>query len=149
MSSPGNSRRPTENPTTVSVFSEQEIRQATELNVDALAVIEDAFSRLAQGLATVPPIIGIEIPDRHGEVDIKTAYVRGLDSFAVKIASGFYDNAAEGLPTSSGIMILISTTTGFPEAVLLDNGYLTAVRTACAGAIAANTSRPLGSVRSA
>jgi ornithine cyclodeaminase len=107
------------------------------LDLEALDTIANAFSRLARGEATVPPIIGVEVPERRGEVDVKTAYVRGLDSFAVKIASGFYDNAARGLPTSSGMMVLISAHTGFPEAVLLDNGYLTAVRTACAGAIAA------------
>lgn len=35
-------------------------------------------------------------------------------------------------------MLLICTQTGLPQAILLDNGYLTEVRTAAAGAIAAN-----------
>jgi len=35
-------------------------------------------------------------------------------------------------------MMLISAQTGIPQALLLDNGYLTEVRTAAAGAIAAN-----------
>jgi ornithine cyclodeaminase/alanine dehydrogenase-like protein (mu-crystallin family) len=61
-----------------------------------------------------------------------------LDSFAIKIAAGFFDNRLLGLPTGSGMMILIIAKTGFPEAVLLDNGYLTDVRTGLAGAIAAN-----------
>ncbi|MCK5318553.1 MAG: hypothetical protein KAJ55_11580, partial [Anaerolineales bacterium] len=59
------------------------------------------------------------------------------DSFAIKIASGFWDNRLLDLPTGSGMMILISAQTGRPIAVLLDNGYLTDLRTGIAGAIAA------------
>ncbi len=81
--------------------------------------------------------MAIEVPERRGEVDVKSACLHGLDSFAVKIASGFFDNALRGLSTGSGLMVLISATTGFPLAILLDNGYLTDVRTGHAGAVAA------------
>ncbi len=63
--------------------------------------------------------------------------IKGLNSFAIKIASGFYENYKSGLPSGSGMMVVISIKTGFPEALLLDNGYLTDVRTGIAGAIAA------------
>ena len=63
--------------------------------------------------------------------------MRGLDSFAIKIASGFLDNCHLGLPTGGGMMIVVSARTGFPEALLRDNGYLTDVRTDAAGALAA------------
>ena len=124
------------------VLTEPEIRECVTLGPDLIDVIEDAFTRLASGRATVPPILGVEIPEQQGEVDVKAAYVHGLDHFAVKIASGFYSNTARGLPTSSGLMVVISTANGFPEAVLLDNGYLTTVRTAVAGAIAAKYLAP-------
>jgi len=101
------------------------------------AAVEDGFTCLAQGAAIVPPIISVEIPENNGEVDIKTAYVRGLDGFAVKIASGFYDNKKNGLPASGGMMVIVSAETGFPKAILFDNGYLTQVCTGAAGAIAA------------
>jgi ornithine cyclodeaminase len=81
--------------------------------------------------------MAILVPEHGGEVDVKAAYVRGLDSFAVKIASGFYDNARLGLPSGSGLMILFSSVTGIPQAILLDNAYLTDVRTGAAGAVAA------------
>jgi ornithine cyclodeaminase len=104
---------------------------------DAMAAVAEGFSRLAQGEATVPPILRIDVPENNGEVDVKTAYIHGLDSFAIKIAAGFFDNRTVGLPTGSGLMIVVSAKTGFPEAMLLDNGYLTDVRTGIAGAIAA------------
>jgi ornithine cyclodeaminase len=58
--------------------------------------------------------------------------------FAIKVSSGFFDNYKLGLPSASGFMMLMSARTGVPRALLLDNGYLTEVRTAAAGAIAAN-----------
>jgi ornithine cyclodeaminase len=79
----------------------------------------------------------VDVPDNNGEVDIKTAYLQGLDSFAVKMSSGFFDNYKLGLPSLGGMMILLSAKIGFPEALLLDNGYLTDVRTGAAGALAA------------
>jgi ornithine cyclodeaminase len=121
----------------VTILTEEELRQCVQLDLEAVDEIEDGFSRLAQGYTSVPPIMAIMVPEHHGEVDVKSAYVGGLDGFAIKIASGFYENAKRGLPTGSGMMVVISATTGFPEAVLLDNGYLTDLRTGAAGAVAA------------
>ncbi|HVN31102.1 MAG TPA: cyclodeaminase [Thermoanaerobaculaceae bacterium] len=121
----------------VTLLAEAELRRCVDLDLDAVAKVEDAFTRLADGNAVMPAIVCVEIPEQRGEVDIKTAYVRGLDSFAVKIASGFFGNDRYGLPSGSGMMVLVSAKTGVPEAVLLDNGYLTDVRTGAAGAVAA------------
>ena len=79
----------------------------------------------------------IEIPDNNGEVDVKSAYIKGSDRFAIKIAAGFFDNYKLNLPTGSGIMLIISALTGNIECILLDNGYLTDLRTGFAGAVAA------------
>jgi len=124
------------------VLTEREIRSVVALDLQALAAIEDAFTRLADGQADVPPIVGLFVPGRRGEVDVKAAYIHGLPSLAVKIASGFFDNSLWGLPSGSGLMVVLSTRTGFPQAILLDNGYLTDVRTALAGAVAAKYLAP-------
>ena len=121
----------------IAVLTEEEIRQVVGVDEEALAAVTDGFNRLAQGRAVMPPIMRVDIPENNGEVDVKSAYLQGLDSFAVKLSSGFFDNAKLGLPSLSGMMILLSTETGFPQAVLLDNGYLTDVRTGMAGALAA------------
>jgi ornithine cyclodeaminase len=57
---------------------------------------------------------------------------------AVKVASGFYDNPALGLPTGSGMMALFDAATGMPAGLLFDNGFLTDIRTGAAGAVAAD-----------
>jgi ornithine cyclodeaminase/alanine dehydrogenase-like protein (mu-crystallin family) len=126
----------------VLVVAEGDIRRVVALDHDALAAIDDAFTRLADGEADVPPIVGLFVPRRHGEVDVKAAYIHGLPSLAIKIASGFFDNGRWGLPSGSGLMVVLSARTGYPQAVLLDNGYLTDVRTALAGAVAARHLAP-------
>jgi ornithine cyclodeaminase len=122
----------------VTILTEAEIRKCVGMDQEAIAVVEEGFTQLADGEVTIPPIMRIDIPENKGEVDVKTAYVRGLDSFAIKIASGFYENYLLGLPSGSGMMVIVSAKTGVPEALLLDNGYLTDVRTGAAGAVAAS-----------
>jgi ectoine utilization protein EutC len=124
------------------LIRESELRSVVQLDLQSMATIEEAFTAFASGRASVPSPMNIEIDEHHGEVDVKAAYIRGLDSFAIKIAAGFYNNTTMELPTSSGIMVVVSARTGFPLAVLLDNGYLTQLRTALAGAIAAKYLAP-------
>lgn len=126
----------------ITILTEEELRKAVTLDKEVVDAIEAAFTRLARGDVTVPPIMRVDIPEYNGEVDIKSAYVRGWDSFAVKVSSGFFDNYTLGLPSLSGLMMLFSTETGIPQAMLLDNGYLTDVRTAAAGAVAARHLAP-------
>ena len=121
----------------IKILTERELRDAVQLNVGAVDCIDRAFATLASGDVVMPPILSMAIHEYNGEVDVKTAYVPGLDSFAIKISPGFFDNPKIGLPSTSGLMILFSSRTGLLEALLLDNGYLTDVRTAAAGAVAA------------
>lgn len=121
----------------MTVLTEAELRGIVRLDLDAVACVENAFRALATLPVVMPPILRLDIPEHHGEVDVKTAYVPGLDGFAVKISSGFFDNPKLGLPSGNGMMMLLSAKTGLVEALLLDNGYLTDVRTAAAGAVAA------------
>ncbi|MCO7124255.1 cyclodeaminase [Sporolactobacillus shoreicorticis] len=120
------------------LYHEEAIRSCVALNRTVIQKVEDGFTQLDQGNAAMPPIMSIDIPENSGEVDIKSAYIKGLDTFAIKISSGFFNNKALGLPSLSGMMLLMSSVTGLPEAILMDNGYLTDVRTAAAGAIAAD-----------
>jgi ornithine cyclodeaminase len=121
----------------MTILTESELRKIVRLDLDAVACVENAFRALATLPVAMPPILRLDIPEHHGEVDVKTAYVPGLDGFAIKISPGFFDNPKRGLPSTNGMMVLLSATTGLVEALLLDNGYLTDMRTAAAGAVAA------------
>jgi ornithine cyclodeaminase len=108
--------------------------------VDLIAPIEEAFAAYSAGRCNVPPVGELIMP--KGEVHIKYGCVTGGPTYVVKIASGFYGNPALGLPSGNGVMLVFSQDTGALEAVLLDEGHLTDVRTAVAGAVAARHLAP-------
>ena len=118
------------------ILNSAEIKECVQFNAELIPIIEDAFKSLSRGKTVMPAILRIDIEKYHGESDVKAAYIEGLDSFAVKVASGFFNNPKLGLPSSNGLMILLDSQTGVIKSVLLDKGYLTDVRTAIAGAIA-------------
>lgn len=127
----------------VAILTEADLRTLVPLDLEAVTCIEQAFRALATLPVVMPPILRLDIAEYRGEVDVKTAYVPGIDSFAIKISPGFFGNPALGLPSTNGLMVVLSARTGLVEALLLDNGYLTDIRTAAAGAVAANhLSRP-------
>ena len=119
------------------ILNAKEIKSCVEFNHVLIPIIEDAFKSLALGKTTMPPVLRLDIEKYHGESDVKAAYIEGLDSYAIKVASGFFNNQKLGLPSSNGLMLLLDSKTGILKSVLLDKGYLTDVRTAIAGAIAA------------
>ena len=118
------------------ILNSEEIKECVKFNAELIPIIEDAFKSLSLGKTVMPPILRVDIEKYHGESDVKAAYIEGLDSFAVKVASGFFNNSNLGLPSNNGLMILLDSKTGVIKSVLLDKGYLTDVRTAIAGAIA-------------
>jgi ectoine utilization protein EutC len=129
-------------PNKVLLVTEIDLRKAVALDLATVDVIERAFVALATGTVIMPPIMSMLIPEAHGEIDVKTAYISGFDGFAIKVSPGFFDNPKIGLPSLNGLMILFSATTGLVQAIFLDNGYLTDIRTAAAGAVAAKWLAP-------
>ena len=121
----------------IDAFDEPRIRAAVDVRT-AVDAIRAAFRADGLGQTIVPPVINLQIPADVGEFHIKTAFVEGVPFVAVKVASGFYGNAAKGLTTGSGMMALFDAATGLPSALLMDNGFLTDLRTGAAGAVAAD-----------
>ncbi len=108
--------------------------------LDILTPIEEGFIAYSNRRAVIPPVG--ELILEKGEVHIKYGFVKEEDFYVIKVASGFYGNPAMGLSSSNGLMLLFSQRTGELVSVLLDEGYLTDVRTAVAGAIAARVLAP-------
>ncbi|MDP2959197.1 MAG: hypothetical protein Q8N53_22435 [Longimicrobiales bacterium] len=118
------------------VFGPDAVRAAVSHRA-ALEAAERAFLALARDQVVSPMPMGVEFPEVHGEVHVKGAHLYGSPIFAFKVATGFYGNVELGVPTGSGLVLVFDADTGFPLAVLSDNGYLTDLRTAAAGALAA------------
>jgi ornithine cyclodeaminase len=125
----------------IPIIEEAALRKVITPQV-AVEAMREAFHADGQGRAHVPAVINLEVPAHHGEFHVKTALIDGVPHVAVKIASGFYDNSAKGLPSGSGLMAVFDAATGLPVALLLDNGFLTDMRTGAAGAVAAEVLAP-------
>jgi len=105
--------------------------------VDPVPLIEAGFAAYSRGEVVVPPVGELVFNDPPGDVHIKYGYIKGDDFYVIKVASGFTNNPKLGLPSGDGLMLVFSQKTGVLEAILLDEGYLTNLRTAVAGAVVA------------
>lgn len=119
------------------VLTEDKVRALVGLGNEELTAVEAVYPLISDGRAVMPPIMRLDVEDHNGEIDAKTAYLPGYDGIAIKVSAGFFDNPAKGLPSLGGFMMVLDAETGIPSAALFDNGYLTDLRTALAGAVAA------------
>jgi ornithine cyclodeaminase len=132
--------------TSPTVFSLTTI-QAALPSIDYLMLAaEHGFKVLSAGHACVAPVQHLHFP--NGDTCVKSGFrvmshSAGCDSeasceegyFVTKVASGHPSNTALGLNASSGVMMVFSQNTGKLKAVLLDDGYLTDLRTAVVGCL--------------
>jgi len=104
--------------------------------------IETGFALCSDGKVTVPPVGFLHFDDPPGDVHIKYGFVSGDDYYVLKMASGFYDNPELDLPVADGVILVFSQKTGEPKLILLDKCWLTDMRTAATGAVAAKYLAP-------
>ena len=123
------------------VYNLTQIKEALK-GLDIVPAIEDGFVQYSNGNVVVPPVGELIFDDPPGDVHIKYGYIKNDDIYVIKIASGFFNNAALGLPSSQGMMLAYSQKTGAPVAILHDEAHLTNIRTAAAGAVVAKYLAP-------
>ncbi|MCB1550655.1 MAG: ornithine cyclodeaminase family protein [Alphaproteobacteria bacterium] len=100
------------------------------------AMQEDGFRAFSAGNVDVPPVGYLKQNTPPGSYHIKYGLIKNDSVWVVKIVGGPNDRPLNGM------MVVISTQTGQPEAILQDNGYLTQLRTAMAGLISAKYLAP-------
>ncbi len=110
--------------------------------INPIEIIEEGFVAYSQGKVEIPPVGEMIFTEPPGECHIKYGFIKEDDYFVIKVATGFYDNPKINLPAFDGLMLLFSQKTGQLLSVLLDEGHLTNIRTASAGAIAAKYMAP-------
>jgi len=123
------------------IINLKEIRSIVK-TIDVIEAMKEGFIQYSNGNTVVPPVGELLFANPPGDVHIKYGYIKGDDFYVIKIASGFYDNLKLGIPSGQGLMLLFNQKTGQLEAVLLDEGHLTDIRTAAAGALAARYFAP-------
>ena len=111
-----------------------EIKSALN-DLDLISIIESGFKSYRSGAAVIPPVGELIFENPPGDCHIKYGYIKNQPYYLVKVASGFYHNPKLGLNSSQGVMLLFKQTTGELAAILIEEGYLTDVRTALASMI--------------
>jgi ornithine cyclodeaminase len=122
----------------IHLVSEESLRESVTLK-DALGAARNAFRAYSEGkMDIVASVLDLD----RGDVHIKGARIVGERYFAVKIAS-WIPTSEPGDSLRAGGSLICSAETGRPIAMLLDQHYLSDLRTAAAGAVAAELlSRP-------
>jgi alanine dehydrogenase len=101
-----------------------------------LMVVEDAFREHGLGRVQMPPKMYLNFHKHNGDLRAMPGYLEGPDIAGVKLVNVHPDNPKQGLPTVMAVMILNSTRTGAPLAIM-DGTALTDLRTGAAGGVAA------------
>ncbi len=123
------------------IYHLEQIKEVLK-DLNPIQAIEDGFVAYSQGKSVIPPVGELIFKDPPGDMHIKYGCILGDDYYVIKIASGFYENYKLNLPNYNGLMLIFSQKTGELVSILLDEGHLTNVRTAAAGAVAAKYLAP-------
>ncbi len=118
------------------VLELEEIKRLIDIP-QLIQAIEDGFVLYSEDKVVVPPVGFLHFEQPPGDVHIKYGFVKGDDVYVLKMASGFYNNAELGLSVADGLILVFSQQTGHLKLILLDKAWLTDMRTAAAGAVAA------------
>jgi ornithine cyclodeaminase len=117
------------------VFTQAEIQACIKVS-EVIDLIEEGFALKSLGKTIIPPFGSLHLP--KGDVHIKYGSIKESPYYVIKAASHFPSTKQP----SNGVMIVCSSLTGTIEGILLDEGYLTDVRTAAAGAVSAKYLAP-------
>ena len=113
---------------------------------EIITAVEDAFREKGAGNVEMPPKPGVHPGGGDNFIHAMPAYIPALRSAGVKWVSGYPENYKRGLPYIAGLLIFNDVDTGLPLCVM-DCGWITAMRTGAATAVAARyLARPESSV---
>ena len=106
------------------------------LNKEAIKELEKSFVSFSMRKIVSPPPFAFNLPNNNGEICVKTALIKNLPTYAIKLVSVFKSNTKIGKSTLNGTIVIFDSSTGQCLAILNEQGWLTNQRTACAGTIA-------------
>ena len=116
-------------------LTEEEARSLLTMD-EAIIAVEKAFYDHGMGQTQMPPKSYLYFSRYDGDLRTMPAYLEGQDLAGVKIVNVHTRNQDIGLPTVMALLVLNSSKTGAPLAIM-GAAYLTSMRTGAAGAVAA------------
>ena len=116
------------------VISENDVRGLLDLD-ELIAALEQAHIQFSAGNVVMPVRLVVPLSEVQGRITSMPAFMNEEKALGIKIISYFRDNPKRNLPPILATISLYSAETGELE-VLMDGVYITAIRTACASAMA-------------
>jgi ornithine cyclodeaminase/alanine dehydrogenase-like protein (mu-crystallin family) len=126
---------------TVRIISAEDIRARVGFE-DLIEPVSQAFAESSAGLADNGLVVMFPAESRElGDVYVKTGSLRGHSVYIVKVSPWFRSNIERGQP-QGGFVGVFDSRTGQTLALLNEEHYLSDIRTAAAGALAARMLAP-------
>lgn len=116
------------------VLSEKQVQSLIDLDA-LIAALEQAHIQYSTGKAVMPVRLVVPLPQIHGRITSMPGYLNEDKALGMKVVTYFQDNPKQNLPAILATIMLFSSETGKMIAAM-DGGYITAIRTACASALA-------------
>jgi alanine dehydrogenase len=116
------------------VLSEQQVQSLIDIDelIDALA---QAHVQYSTGNAVMPVRLVVPLPQIQGRITSMPGFLTEDKALGMKVVTYFQDNPKNNLPAILATIMLFSAETGKIIATM-DGSYITAIRTACASALA-------------
>ncbi|MSP37970.1 MAG: ornithine cyclodeaminase family protein [Deltaproteobacteria bacterium] len=115
-------------------LSETQVQSLIDID-ELIAALERAHVQYSTGKAVMPVRLVVPLPQIDGRITSMPGYLCDDKALGMKVVTYFQDNPKQNLPAILATIMLFSSATGKMIAVM-DGGYITAIRTACASALA-------------
>ena len=116
------------------VLSEKQVQSLIDLD-ELIAALEQAHIQYSTGKAVMPVRLVVPLPQIQGRITSMPGYLNDDRALGMKVVTYFQDNPKQNLPAILATIMLFSAETGKMLSAM-DGGYITAIRTACASALA-------------
>jgi alanine dehydrogenase len=115
-------------------LSEKDVQKL--LNIEELIqALEQAHIQYSTGKAVMPVRLVVPLPQIHGRITSMPGYLTQDKALGMKVVTYFQNNPKQDLPAILATIMLFSAETGKMIAAM-DGSFITAIRTACASAMA-------------
>jgi len=116
------------------VLSEKQVQSLIDID-DLIAALEQAHIQYSTGKAVMPVRLVVPLPQVKGRITSMPGFLQEDQALGMKVVTYFQENSKQGLPAILATIMLFSAATGKIVATM-DGSYITAIRTACASALA-------------
>jgi alanine dehydrogenase len=116
------------------LLSETQVQSLIDID-DLIATLEQAHIQYSTGKAVMPVRLVVPLPKIQGRITSMPGYLNNDRALGMKVVTYFQDNPKQNLPAILATIMLFSAETGKMIAAM-DGSYITAIRTACASAMA-------------